>query len=167
MTLAANKTAYPSSDKSWRSIDAAMRRHGYSGDALIESLHAAQECFGYLPIDALRFIAASLRVPLSKVYGVATFYHFFTLVPPAQHRCLVCTGTACYIQGASEQLEAVERASNIRVGEQTPDGELSLGVARCVGTCGLAPLIIIDREIKGKLAAGEGARYVSEIVGAS
>ena len=167
MPLAAGKPPMPSADKRWRIIDATMRRHGYGGHALIESLHTAQECFGYLDLAALRFIAGSLRLPLSKVYGVATFYHFFTLVPPARHECIVCTGTACYIQGATGQLEAVEKACGIRTGQRRPDGELSLGVARCVGTCGLAPLVIIDSQIKGKLAPGEAARYVSELVGAS
>jgi len=166
MALAATKPPMPSSDARWRTIDATMRRHGYSGDALIESLHAAQECFGYLDLPALRFIAGSLRLPLSKVYGVATFYHFFSLVPPARHECIVCTGTACYINGAAAQLDAVEKACGLRPGQRSPDGELSVGVARCVGTCGLAPLVIIDRQIKGKLAPGEAAGYVSEIVGA-
>ena len=163
MQLAPNNPAAPSTDKRWRAIDATMRRHGYSGHALIETLHAAQENFGYLDEPSLRFIAGSLHLPLSKVYGVATFYHFFTLVPPARHRCLVCTGTACYIQGGAEQLRAVERACGIRAGERTSDGGLSLGVARCVGTCGLAPLIIIDGQIKGKLAPGEAAGCVREL----
>jgi bidirectional [NiFe] hydrogenase diaphorase subunit len=163
MTPATRKPAMPSGDQRWRTIDAAMRRHGYSGDALIESLHAAQDCFGFLDQTGLRFIAASLRLPLSKVYGVATFYHFFTLVRPARHECIVCTGTACYIHGACEQLAAVEGASGIRVGEQTPDGGLSLEVARCVGTCGLAPLVIIDGQVKGKLAPGDVARYLRDL----
>jgi bidirectional [NiFe] hydrogenase diaphorase subunit len=164
MQLTTGKPAPPTNDPGWRVIDATMRRHGYSGHALIESLHSAQECFGYLDETALRFIAGSLRVPLSKVYGVATFYHFFTLAPPARHECVVCMGTACYIYDASRQLEAVVREFGIHPGERTEDGELSLSVARCVGTCGLAPLVIIDGQTRGKLEPGEAARQLCRLV---
>jgi bidirectional [NiFe] hydrogenase diaphorase subunit len=164
---AVDQHAVSHADKRWRAVDATMRRYGHSRNCLIETLHTAQEEFGYLDDQTLRYVAGALRLPLSKVYGVATFYHFFRIVPPARHQCIVCMGTSCYIQGAAAQLEAVRRACGIGIGERTADGALSLGVARCVGTCGLAPLIIIDRTIKGKLAAGEAARYVSELVGAS
>lgn len=140
-----------------------MRRHGHSASCLIETLHTAQEMFGYLDVTALRFVAGALRLPLSKVYGVATFYHFFTMRPPARHQCIVCTGTACYIHGAAEQLMAVERDSGIALGEQSADGRVSLGSARCVGTCGLAPLVIIDGVTKGRLAPGEAVRHVRNL----
>ena len=90
----------PSSDKRWKIIEATARRHGKDPHALIETLHTVQECFGYLDETALRFVAGTLRVPLSRVYGAATFYHFFTLKPKGRHTCVVCTGTACYIKGA-------------------------------------------------------------------
>ena len=91
----------PSDDKRWKIVEATARRHGREPHALIETLHTVQECFGYLDETALRFVAGSLRVPLSRVYGAATFYHFFTLKPKGKHTCVVCTGTACYIKGAA------------------------------------------------------------------
>ena len=96
------KPAAPSDDKRWRVVETRMRRLGNRPDALIEALHSAQEAFGFLDDDALRFIGESLLVPPSKVFGVATFYHYFTLKPHGKHTCVVCTGTACYINGAGD-----------------------------------------------------------------
>ena len=115
-------------------------------------MHTVQECFGYLDEKALRFVASVLRVPLSRVYGVATFYHFFTLKPKGRHTCVVCTGTACYIKGAPLLLKAIERRHGIKPGETTPDGELSLLTARCLGSCSLAPAAVLDSVVLGKLA---------------
>src|SRR5579864_3106602 len=119
----------PSADKRWKMVEATARRHGREPHALIETLHTVQECFGYLDDVALRFVAATLRVPLSRVYGAATFYHFFTLKPQGKHTCVVCTGTACYIKGASALLSAIERQHSIQPGQTTADGELSLVTA--------------------------------------
>ena len=105
------KPAPPSDDKRWRIVNATMRRHGHRPNALIETLHTVQEAFGFLDEDGLRYVALSLRAPLSRVYGAATFYHFFTLKPPGEHTCVVCTGTACYIKGAAALLDAVKRVS--------------------------------------------------------
>jgi bidirectional [NiFe] hydrogenase diaphorase subunit len=96
-------------------------------------------------------VAASLRVPFSKVYGVATFYHFFTMKPPGKHTCVVCTGTACYIKGAPSLLSAVQEAAGIKQGETTADGMLSLLTARCLGSCGLAPAVVFDGQVAGKV----------------
>ncbi len=127
-----------------------MRRHGHEPSALIEVLHTVQETFGFLTDEALRFVAVSLRIPYSKVYGVATFYHFFSLKPPGEHACVVCTGTACYIKGAQGLLNAVEEVAGIKPGETTKDGKVSLLTARCLGACGLAPAIVYDGEVGGK-----------------
>jgi bidirectional [NiFe] hydrogenase diaphorase subunit len=148
------RPATPSDDKRWRIIDATMRRHGYRGDALIESLHTAQECFGFLEEQGLRFIAGSLHVPLSKAYGVATFYHFFSLRPPGEHTCVVCTGTACYIKGAAALLQALASSRGVREGQTSGDGKLSVVAARCLGSCGLAPAAVFDGEVVGRLDAG-------------
>jgi bidirectional [NiFe] hydrogenase diaphorase subunit len=141
----------PSDDKRWKIVEATARRHGRESHALIETLHTVQESFGYLDETALRFVATTLRVPLSRVYGAATFYHFFTLKPKGKHTCVVCTGTACYIKGASALLTAIERAHGIRPGETTPDGELSVLTARCLGSCGLAPAVVMDNAVLGKI----------------
>jgi bidirectional [NiFe] hydrogenase diaphorase subunit len=90
-------------------------------------------------------------MPLSRVHGVATFYHFFTLQPKGKHTCLVCTGTACYFKGAGALLATLDAEAHLRPGERTPDGELSLGTTRCVGTCGIAPLIVFDGTARGPL----------------
>jgi bidirectional [NiFe] hydrogenase diaphorase subunit len=154
----------PSEDKRWKLVEATARRHGREPHALIETLHTVQECFGYLDETALRFVAGTLRVPLSRIYGAATFYHFFTLKPKGRHTCVVCTGTACYIKGAPALLEAVEKSHGIKPGETTPDGELSLLTARCVGSCGLAPAVVLDNTMLGKLApAGIVERIAKEI----
>jgi bidirectional [NiFe] hydrogenase diaphorase subunit len=145
----------PSSDKRWKIVEATARRYGHESHALIETLHTVQETFGYLDDSALRFAAHLLRVPLSQVYGVATFYHFFTLKPKGKHTCVVCTGTACYIKGAQQLLAAVEERHGIKPGETTPDGELSLLNARCVGSCGLAPAVVLDGVVVGKLGPDE------------
>lgn len=141
----------PSDDKRWKIVDGMMRRHGHQPYALIEVLHTIQETFGFLTDDALRYVAVSLRVPYSKVYGVATFYHFFTMKPPGQHTCVVCTGTACYIKGAPMLLNAVEEIAGIKAGETTKDGRLSLLTARCLGSCGLAPAVVFDGQVAGKI----------------
>src|SRR5215831_3652304 len=145
----------PSGDKRWKIIEATARRHGKEPHALIETLHTVQECFGYLDETALRFVAGTLRVPLSRVYGAATFYHFFTLKPKGRHTCVVCTGTACYIKGAPALLTAMEKRYGIKPGETTPDGNLSVLTARCLGSCGLAPAVVLDSNVMGKIGPAE------------
>lgn len=149
------KPAPPTTDNRWKLVDATMRRHGHRANALIESLHTVQEAFGFLDEQAMRYVAASLGLPLSKVYGVATFYHFFTLKPQGRHTCVVCTGTACYIKGAASLLSSIEEEFGVKPGETTADGELSLLSARCFGSCGLAPAASIDGEVAGKLKPAE------------
>ena len=141
----------PSADKRWKLVEGTMRRHGHEPDALIEVLHTILDCFGFLDEPALRFVARSMRVPLSKVYGVATFYHFFTLKPQGEHTCVICMGTACYIKGAASLLKAVEEAAGVRAGETTPDNKMSLVTARCLGSCGLAPAVVFDGDVAGKV----------------
>ena len=141
--------APPSDDKRWRIVEAAMRRHGYEPDGLIEALHAVQQSFGFLDPASLRYVAASLRVPPSRAFGVATFYHYFSLKPPGEHTCVVCTGTACYIKNSAALLAAVAEDYGVRPGETTADGKLSLLTARCLGTCGLAPATVLDGQISG------------------
>jgi len=119
-----------------------MRRHGHKSHALIEALHTAQEAYGFLEDDVLRQVAADLRVPLSKAYGVATFYNFFTLKPQGRHYCIVCMGTACYVKRAAEIVAALQKEYSIQAGETTSDGAFSLATARCLGSCGLAPVLL-------------------------
>jgi bidirectional [NiFe] hydrogenase diaphorase subunit len=147
--------APPSDDKRWRIVEGTMRRHGRAPDSLIEVLHTVQESFGFLDDHALRFVAQSLRVPYSNVYGVATFYHFFTLKPKGAHACVVCTGTACYIKGSAALLRSVQDSAQIKPGETTADNAVSLLTARCIGSCGLAPAVVFDGEIAGRVQPEE------------
>jgi len=145
------KPAAPSSDKRWKIVDATMRRVGQNSRGLIETLHTVQEAFGYLDETALRYVAVSLRVPVSRAYGVATFYHFFTLKPAGEHTCVICLVTACYIKGAPQLVDAVKRQFGVSPGETTRDGKVSILSARCLGSCGLAPAVVYDNEVAGKV----------------
>ncbi len=147
------KVELPSDDKRWRIVDGTARRNGLNRHALIETLHTVQEAFGYIDDVALRFVAKRLRVPLSAAYGVATFYHFFTLKPKGKHTCVVCQGTACYIKGAPKLIETMGEKYDIQLGETTEDGEVSLMGARCVGACGLAPAVVFDGDVAGKVTS--------------
>jgi bidirectional [NiFe] hydrogenase diaphorase subunit len=153
MPIARTKPEPPTDDKRWKIVETRMRRLGNRRDALIEALHSAQEAFGYLDDDALRYVGDSLAVPPSTVFGVATFYHYFTLKPQGEHTCVVCTGTACYINGASEILTTIKNELGIKPKETTEDGKLSLLTARCLGACSLAPAVIVDNEVEGRVNA--------------
>jgi len=141
---------HPTTDKRWKFIDLAMQRHDYRPDALIETLHAAQNAFGYLDTETLRYIAARLKLPPSKVYGVTTFYNHFDTRPKGDHTLVVCTGTACHVKGNDRILAWVQAQHGLRPGETTPDNRLSLVEVRCVGACALAPVILTDGALTGK-----------------
>ncbi len=155
MAVGIEKPQAPPDDKRYRMIDATMRRNGYEPHALIETLHTVQETFGFVDEKALVYAARSLRVPLSQAYGVATFYHFFNLKPPGEHTCTVCTGTACYIKGVPGLLQAIDEVAQVRPGETTPDGKVSLLAARCLGACGLAPVAVFDGEVVGNVSPAQ------------
>ncbi|HLU10641.1 MAG TPA: bidirectional hydrogenase complex protein HoxE [Oceanobacillus sp.] len=152
----------PSEDKRWRLVTVTMRRHGYKPHALIETLHTVQEAFGYIDETALRYVAQSLKVPLSRVYGVATFYNHFALKPKGEHTCVVCLGTACYIKGSSGISERLQETFQIKPGETTPDNKLSLMVAHCVGMCWLAPVVLFDDEVLGEQTQDSAVEKVKE-----
>ncbi len=156
------KPVAPTQDKRWKLVDATMRRMGQQSRGLIETLHTVQEAFGYLDEGALRYVATSLRVPLSRAYGVATFYHFFTLKPAGKHTCVVCLGTACYIKGAQQLLDTLRHDLNIAPGETTADGEVSLLTARCLGSCGLAPAVVYDNQVAGKVDTQSLRQHLSK-----
>jgi bidirectional [NiFe] hydrogenase diaphorase subunit len=136
-------------DNRLKILEATMKRNQYRPDALIEVLHKAQELYGFLSPSLLTLIARSLHLPPSRVYGVATFYHFFSLAPQGEHTCTICLGTACYVRGAGELVAAAEAATGVGVGKTTADGRFSLTSARCLGACGIAPAIIIDGVVAG------------------
>jgi bidirectional [NiFe] hydrogenase diaphorase subunit len=135
---------HASGDKRFKILEVHMKKQMFRHDALIEVLHKAQELFGYLEDDLLLFISYKLKLPPGRVYGVATFYHFFTLKPQGEHTCVVCMGTACYVKGAEKVMNAVESRLKIRSGETTADKKVSLLMARCIGACGIAPAVVYD-----------------------
>ncbi|HVU12401.1 MAG TPA: bidirectional hydrogenase complex protein HoxE, partial [Phototrophicaceae bacterium] len=148
--------------KRWRIVTTTMRRQGFSPDALIETLHSVQAAFGYLDEASLRYVAQSLHVPLSRVYGVATFYNLFTLKQQGAHTCVVCLGTACYIKGGQQILTTLEQTTGVHRGETTPDKRVSLMVARCLGTCGLAPAVVFDEAVAGQMTPENAAQRIKE-----
>ena len=151
-------------DDRYKMVEKTMKKLGYDKSALIETLHTAQETFGYLENETLKFIARRLKLPFSKVFGVATFYHFFRLKPKGKHTAVVCTGTACYIKGADKIVDALEKKFGIKAGETTKDNILSLLTARCVGSCSLAPIAIYDNKPVGKLSLEQSISEVEEII---
>ncbi len=165
MPLQVAKPAPPSDDKRWKMVEVTMRRSGYASHALIESLHRVQGLFGYLDEQAMHFVAESLGLPLSKVYGVATFYHLFSLKPQGKHTCVICTGTACYIKGAGELVEGVRQKYGVDLGHTTTDLGLSAIGARCIGACGLAPAAVVDGEVLGNQSVDQLLAKIEKVMG--
>lgn len=138
---------HASGDKRFKILDTHIKRHQNQADSLIEILHKTQELFGYLEDDLLLYVARALKLPPSRVYGVATFYHYFTLKPKGEHNCVVCMGTACYVKGSQAVLDAIEREAGVKSGSTTPDNKLSVLTARCIGACGVAPAVVYDGSV--------------------
>lgn len=119
--------------------------------SLIIILHKAQEIFGYIPEEVQEFIVEKIEVPVSKVYGVVSFYNFFSMEPKGKYPISVCTGTACYVRGAEKILEALQKELGLKLGGVTEDGLFSLDSLRCVGACGLAPVMLVGKDVHGKV----------------
>ena len=123
--------------------------------ATIPVLHEAQNIYGYLPIEVQEMISEGLDVPLAEIYGIVTFYAQFSLNPKGKYQIGVCLGTACYVKGSGDILEKVKQILGIDVGECTPDGKFSIDATRCIGACGLAPVMTINDEVYGRLTVDE------------
>lgn len=156
--------SHPSGDERYNAIDRTMKRFKYEKDALLEVLHAAQETFGFLSEDLLIYISNHLRVPLSQVYGVATFYHLFTFEPLGEHNCIICTGTACHVKGSALISEQLSQHYDVAVGKTTADNKLSLTTARCLGSCGLAPVTVLDGKVQGKATTENMIELLAQIL---
>ncbi len=129
---------------------------------LIEVLRQAQEIFGYLPMEVQELISQEMNIPLSKIYGVVTFYNFFTMQPRGKHTINVCLGTACYVKGAARIVTILEEELGVKLGETTPDKLFTLTAVRCVGACSLAPVIMIGEDTYGRL---ESRKQIQDIIG--
>jgi len=154
------------SDSRYKRIAAAITRHQRRPDALIEVLHKVQDAFGYIPMDAMRFVAYEMQVPPSRVYGVATFYHFFSLKPKGKHNCVICTGTACHVRGAQAIIDQIHEHLALKPGQTTPDGLLGVQTARCIGCCGLAPAVVFDDKVLAKVKPEELVATLQQHIGA-
>lgn len=157
------ETKHPSGDRRFEMLDASMKRQKFAPDALIEIMHTAQELFGCLSGDILYYIARALKLPPSRVYGVATFYHLFSFTPPGRHTCVVCTGTACYVKGSDAMLAKLEQVLGVPAGKTRADGEVSISTARCLGACSLAPIAVYDGQVAShqtvELALGNVSKW--------
>ncbi|MFZ1529888.1 MAG: NAD(P)H-dependent oxidoreductase subunit E [Ferruginibacter sp.] len=140
----------PTSDPRTKLLAAKIKKENYKQDALIEILHTAQNSYGYLPVNVLKYISRELHMPPSRVFSTVSFYHFFSLKSKGDHTCLVCTGTACYVKGAQKILDTLERKFGLKQGEVSADNKLGVAAARCIGACGLAPAVIVDDEVQAK-----------------
>ena len=146
-------------------LEKVLREHNYQESALLEILHSAQEIYGYLDKDLLMDISGSLNIPPSHVYGVTTFYSFFKLRKPGEHIVTGCLGTACYVRGVEQIMEAIEEEFNLKRGGSTADGKLSLFITRCIGACAMAPNIVVDDEVIGKATEEMVIKRIRSVLG--
>ena len=135
------------------------------GSELINVLHKCQEEFGYLPAEVQEVIAKELNVSVAHVYGVVTFYSFFTMVPKGDYPIAICTGTACYVRGADKVVDEFKRQLGVEIGVTTEDGKFSINCLRCVGACGLAPVVLVGEKVYGRVAPGDVADIIKEYQG--
>ncbi|MBT9157192.1 MAG: NADP-reducing hydrogenase subunit HndA [Firmicutes bacterium] len=138
-------------DPKYDEVDKVIAKYRNLEGALIMILHQTQEIFGYLPEDVQRYVAKGLSIPLADVYGVTTFYSYFSLTPRGKYRIAVCMGTACYVRGAGSLVSAFEKELAVKVGGTTPDRLFTLEVSRCIGACGLAPVLTVNEDVYGNI----------------
>ena len=157
----------PKTDPRVKLIAAKIKKENHRADALIEILHTAQNAYGYLPLNVLRYITKELRLPPSRVYSTVSFYHFFSLKSKGEHTCLVCTGTACYVKGAQHILNEIERQFALKPGQVSADNKFGVQVARCIGACGLAPAVVLDEEVHAKVSPEDIVQKINAKIVAS
>ncbi|MFV0411721.1 MAG: NAD(P)H-dependent oxidoreductase subunit E [Oscillospiraceae bacterium] len=138
-----------------RELNAWLAENKDKPGAAMPALQKAQEIYGYLPIEVQKMVAEALQKPLAEIYGISTFYSQFSLAPKGQYRINVCLGTACYVKGSGKLFEKLEAKLGIKGGECTPDGKFSLDACRCIGACGLAPVLTINDDVYGRLAGDD------------
>ncbi len=156
------KMHIPEDNPQYKALKREIIRYRRKPGPLIQVLHRAQEIFGYLPPEVQFFVAKELNVPLSSVYGVVTFYNFFRTEPVARHIINICMGTACHVKGAANVAEALSKELGIKIGETTEDKMFTLSTARCFGACGLAPVMMINDEVYGKLTPERAVEIVKK-----
>ena len=150
------------SEKCLNELDEYIAKLEDKKGSLIHLLHKAQELFGYLPVEVQQHIAMKLDLPIAKIYGVVSFYHFFTMVPRGKHPISICLGTACYVKGAEKIVDEFKRHLDINVGETTKDGKFSIDALRCVGACGMAPVVTIGEKVYVRLSPENVKKILEE-----
>lgn len=151
-------------DERYKLLEQTIKKLGYDKSALIEILHSAQNIFGYLEIKTLKLIAIRLKLPYSKVFGVVTFYHFFKLKPNGKHHVDVCRGTSCHIQGSQKILESIEKKYHVMPGGTSKDGLFSLSIARCLGSCSLSPIVVVDDHLIGNFSLEKSCETLEKAI---
>lgn len=148
-------TSCPDAQEKAKKLDAIVEKYKNTRGALIQVLHEVQEVYGYLPLEVQRAVSEKMNIPLAEIYGVVSFYTQFSIYPKGKYQINVCMGTACYVKGANEILDKFRTRLSIDVGECTEDGKFSLEACRCIGACGLAPVVTINDDVYGKLVADD------------
>jgi NADH:ubiquinone oxidoreductase subunit E len=143
-------------------LNSIIEKHKGKAGGLIPVLEEAQVCLEFLPLSVQKKIAAGLNLPLSRVYGVVTFYSFFTMTPRGKHTIRVCLGTACYVRGGKALTETIEKQFGIKEGETTADRMFTLESVRCLGACGLGPVIVVDEDVHGRIKPGKVKDVLSQ-----
>lgn len=149
-------------DERMKKIDAIIEKHKMIKGGLIPVLHGVQEIYGYLPEEVLQVVSDGLDIPMTEIYGVASFYHFFSLEPKGEHVIRVCLGTACYVKGSQTIVDRLSQELNIQIGKTTPDGKFTLEATRCLGACGLAPVMTVDDKVYGRVTIEDVRRILDE-----
>ena len=147
--------AFVSTVEQEEKLQAVIAKYKGTEGALIPVLHEAQSIFGYLPIEVQQKISDGLGVPMSEIYGVVTFYTQFSIYPKGKYQIGVCLGTACYVKGSGDIIDKIKLRLGIEVGQCTPDGKFSLDATRCIGACGLAPVLTVNDEVYCRLTVDE------------
>lgn len=153
--MSANKCCCGCKDERLEKLQQVIEHYKGTKGALIPVLHEAQDIYGYLPLEVQKVISEGLDVPLAEIYGVVTFYAQFSLQPKGKYKINVCLGTACYVKGAAKLIDKIKEKLGIEVGECTEDGKFSLDATRCIGACGLAPVMTINDDVYGRLVPDE------------
>jgi NADH-quinone oxidoreductase subunit E/NADP-reducing hydrogenase subunit HndA len=143
-------------------LNAICKKFNNDKGELINVLHAAQGIFGYLPAEVQEIVAEELNVSVAHVHGVVSFYSFFTMIPKGEYPISICMGTACYVRGAEKVLDEFKKLLNLKVGETSPDGMFSLNSLRCVGACGLAPVVTVGEKVYGRVAVEDVKGIIEE-----
>lgn len=149
-------------DSTVQTIREICKKYDNKEGELINVLHNVQEKLGYLPAEVQEVVALELNMSVAKVYGVVTFYSFFTMIPQGEYPISICMGTACYVRGAEQVLNEFKRQLKVEVGQITPDGRFSLSCLRCVGACGLAPVVMVGDKVFGRVAPQQVKDIIAE-----